>query len=147
MSLLLLPKGVKNLAGQAFGDLTPQSIVEIKTGAGAVWECVCRCGETRSVLAAQLIAGHVTCCRACMRSKRAAQLRDASARAHETQIARHSAGMSDYEVRWEFHLARLNREQRVFYNDMIDRRARLNIAITDRIRAGAVDVAMRTRAA
>lgn len=145
--LFLVPRGVKNLAGQEFGSLIPQSIIEIVKGKGALWECQCACGETRPVFAAQLTAGAVTCCRPCMRTKRAVQLREASARAHETKVVRHNFAQSDFELRWEFHLARMNREQRAIYDDMINRRARLNITITDRIRAGAVDVAMRTRAA
>lgn len=144
--LFAVPKGVKNLAGQRFGSLIPQSIINV-VPTGAVWHCLCDCGETRDAVAAQLLARHVTCCRACMRTKRATQLRDASKRAHETKVVRHFPGMSDYELRWEFHLARMTREQRAIYDDTINRRARLNITITDRIRAGAVDVAMRTRAA
>jgi hypothetical protein len=147
--LFIVPRGVKNLSEQEFGSLVPQSIVRIVPGEGALWLCKCSCGEMREVLAAKLKAGEVTCCRTCMRAKRATQLRDASARAHETRVVRHTAGMSDYELRWEFYLARMNREQRAIYDDLIRRRERgiFNVEITDRIRAGAVDVAMRTRAA
>jgi hypothetical protein len=144
--LFVLPRGVLNLAEQEFGSLTPQSIIQIKPGEGAIWHCECTCGETRDVLASQLNAGSVTCCRSCMRTKGATQLRDASARAHATRFVNHG-GASEYERRWQFYLSRMSAEQRAIYEDVINRRARLRIAITDRIRAGAVDVAMRTRAA
>jgi hypothetical protein len=141
-----LPKGVKDLAEQAFGKLTAKFIVEFKTGCGAIWRCACACGEERDVLAHDLRRGGVTCCERCADQVRAARLRLGPARAAQLRLVRPAEDADEpgaYEHDWRYHLAGMDGARRAFYDTMIAKRRRLGIPITDDIRSSAVEVAMR----
>lgn len=140
--LYLLPKGVKDLADQEQGELTPKYIISVTAAEGAVWHCLCRCGKTRNVPAKNLTAGRVTRCVDCANRRRTEQLHAAYKRANSGR------GDASWGARrtWQSDLERLTPEQRAVYDDMIERRSRLNIPITDAVRAGAVEAAMLTTA-
>jgi hypothetical protein len=132
--LLLLPRGVKNLAGQTFTELTPVKIIEISPTEGAIWDCDCSCGATRHVSARNLLAGRVTRCVACARKGRTLRLVNARLSRGDSE--------SSYQRNWRSHLENLSPERRAIYDDYIERRERVGVQITDRIRAGAVEMAM-----
>jgi hypothetical protein len=143
MPLLLVPKGVKNLAGRTdLGDLIPERIIEIVPDKGAVWECRCVCGETRNVLANVLLAGRVVACERCARAKRTAQLQAAWSRAYAAGAFRpgRQAGL---DRGWREHLEAMTDGQRAEYDDMIARREKMGVAVTERVRAEAVDAVLR----
>lgn len=134
--LLLLPKGVKNLAHQPFGELTPQYIVKITSSGGAVWHCVCSCGKTREVPAKQLIRGRATRCHDCARERRLACLQ-----AINERISLEHRKENDFIRNWEWYLARLTPAQRAVYDYHIERRLRQQRPITALIKAEAVEIA------
>jgi hypothetical protein len=138
--LFLLPKGVKNLANQEQGELTPKYIISVTAAEGAVWHCICCCGKTRDVPAKNLTAGRVTRCIDCANRRRTKQLHAAYKRANSGR------GDASWGARrsWQSALEGLTPEQRTVYEDLIESRRRHNITITDAIHAGAVEVALMT---
>jgi len=140
--LFLLPKGVKNLADQEQGELTPKRIISVTAAEGAVWHCLCRCGKTRDVPAKNLTAGRVTRCVDCANRRRTEQLHAAYKKANSRR------GDASWGARrsWQSDLEGLTPEQRAVYDDMIERRRQHNVPITDAIRAGAVEMALMTPA-
>jgi hypothetical protein len=141
--LFLLPRGVRNLAGLTFGELTPYSIVEIVPGEGALWQCSCSCGGTRQVVAHLLIAGRVKRCESCARERRTLRLIDAK---RKSVAARDSN--SDYQRNWRAHVARMTTGQRAELGRLIAGRRRVGVEITEAVMAGLVEVVMiETRAA
>ena len=138
MPLLLLPRGVKNLAGRTFGELTPLSIARIVPGGGALWSCSCSCGGPREALASALVRGDVTRCAACARSRRVSYLHEAKRRSLLTR----GDSNSDYQRNWRAYVARMTTGQRAEFDRMIASRRRLGAGITDAVRAGVVEVVM-----
>lgn len=138
--LLLLPRGVKDLTGrQDFGDLTPLSIVEVSKKQGAIWLCECKCGGTRKVPAQYLLARRIKRCEACARKARTLRLVKARLERGDSESA--------YRRNWRSYLDAMTPLQRAVYADMIRRRMKMNVPITDEVRAGCVEAAMITKAA
>lgn len=53
----------KDLSGQEFDYLIPQSLLQRRaSNGGAIWFCLCKCGNTHEVAANELIRRHVTSC-------------------------------------------------------------------------------------
>lgn len=137
--LFVLPKGVINLAGRKdLGELTPQSIIRVTTSEGAVWRCLCSCGQTRDVPAKNLTSGRVTRCVPCANTRRAAQLKES----HSQAAGRRGDSNSAFQRHWQTHLSTMSDEQRAVYEDFIERRRRMNQPVTDGVRASAVEAAM-----
>jgi len=55
-----------NLSGKVFGRLTAIKIKEHRPWKGALWECICECGNKKDVLATKLYRGNVKSC-GCLR--------------------------------------------------------------------------------
>lgn len=53
--------GIKDLTGQTFGNLTVIDYA-YSSDNGAIWNCVCKCGNKIQVLSRNLINGHKTSC-------------------------------------------------------------------------------------
>lgn len=56
-----LPPKVRNLEGNVYGHLTAQKFIELGTE-GAVWECLCACGNRTKVRASDLKSGNTKSC-------------------------------------------------------------------------------------
>ena len=52
----------KDLTSQRFGRLVVVSLVEIVKGKGAIWDCLCDCGNTKQVTRGHLLSGNTQSC-------------------------------------------------------------------------------------
>jgi hypothetical protein len=114
-----LPKGTRDLTGQTFGSLTPQYVVEMIPGAGALWHCDCACGGSHEVLATHLRRGRSRYCERCAREHRKEQL----ARARSS--IRSIDGMRAVPIASDLPPA-----ARPYFDEMIARRRRMGVRIT-----------------
>lgn len=67
-----LPPRSSDLRGQAFGSLTALFVGTKDQNRNTRWVCVCNCGQTTVVRAANLLAGATKSC-GCLRTTRQAQ--------------------------------------------------------------------------
>lgn len=141
MSLAVLPPRVHNLSNQPFGDLIAKQFIEIRPGEGAIWECLCVCGEMREVSARFLKNRAVTRCEECAREQRTKQLLHSSAMARSQKVFHHE--LPEYMLHWEFYFDRMTPAQADIYEELIARRRAVGMPITPLIQAEAVDVAYR----